>query len=817
MALQFRRGTNAQRQTITPAQGEPLWTTDTNILYVGDGVTSGGIQVTGSGGGGAFTGTVANLTVTDHLYLGPNNAISLNTAYGNMLYLNGANLTIDAPYTLFVKEIASSDNGPFLFNSTVTVNGNLLPDYPTNSLGSPEHPWQHLYVSTGTVYLGPNALSIDQNANLSINGNAVTDQPLNTTSSVQFQNLTIGNGLTFPDSTVQSTAFTGDLRINGTWLKNKDTGDIYISPQDGYTGVYFPSDTNSGGTSVVLFNTNTGTVQINSAGYVWTYGPKSNFVLPNGAALANTSTKFLDFLANEVQMNADGQGIYTFRLTPGNSQINTGQMQFFDEGANTEIMDVQNSGVSVFSPFSAGAGAKLNNITYPTTDGAAGNVIATDGAGHLSFVAPGAGPQGPQGPQGVAGPQGPQGVTGNTGPQGPQGVTGNTGPQGPQGPTGNTGPQGPQGPTGNTGPTGPSGPSGPVFTGNISTQTNGLYIRGTGPANTSTIYVDYARGTLGSPTAVQTNDVIADHRIGGYDGTAWTLDSGLAVGQIKFSASENFVRSGSTTTNAGTVVQIRNQPQATSVASNSQASVLWTQWVAPSSAPPVMRTFFGQGADGLVSGLTVGGVSYTGHARNDFFYTNPIVYYNGVTSNDTTSSNISLTGTNILNFVSNRKNGIGGQKQPLLANDEIWRLNFNAQTANSAGNGSNGATSARIAATVLDNATASVYGGRIQIQTVNSGTNVLSTRMLLDDRVNQYDSDSHQFKDKSGAFTALSMTTATAVFTAIPVAPNYTALALRAITGQVGAHAAVNDNGGQMAYWDTTNSRWSYIQTGLAV
>jgi hypothetical protein len=342
-------------------------------------------------------------------------------------------------------------------------------------------------------------------------------------------------------------------------------------------------------------------------------------------------------------------------------------------------------------------------------------------------------------------------------------------------------------------------------------------IRGAGVANTSTVQIDWSRGTTGTPTAVGSGDVISDIRIGGYDGTAFTTDANFPVAQIKFAASEAFVRSGSTTTNAGTTLQLKNQPQATSLTVGSEASVLWTQWVAPSSAPPVMRTFFGQGADGLVSGLTVGGVSYTGHARNDFFYINPIVYYNGVTSSDTTSSNISLTGTNILNFVSNRKNGIGGQKQPLLANDEIWRLNFNAQTANSSGNGANGATSARIAATVLENATASVYGGRLTLSTVNTGTSVLSTRLAADDRLMQYGATTHQFTDKTGGFNALTMTTATAVFTAIPVVPNYTAAALRAITGQVGAIAAVNDNGGAMAYWDTTNSRWSYIQTGLAV
>lgn len=45
MALQIRRGTNAQRTGITPVVGELLYTTDTKRLFVGDGTTAGGNAV----------------------------------------------------------------------------------------------------------------------------------------------------------------------------------------------------------------------------------------------------------------------------------------------------------------------------------------------------------------------------------------------------------------------------------------------------------------------------------------------------------------------------------------------------------------------------------------------------------------------------------------------------------------------------------------------------------------------------------------------------------------------------------------------------
>ena len=45
MALQIRRGTEAERLTITPLAGEVVFTTDTKYLYVGDGITVGGVSV----------------------------------------------------------------------------------------------------------------------------------------------------------------------------------------------------------------------------------------------------------------------------------------------------------------------------------------------------------------------------------------------------------------------------------------------------------------------------------------------------------------------------------------------------------------------------------------------------------------------------------------------------------------------------------------------------------------------------------------------------------------------------------------------------
>ena len=48
MPLQFRRGPDSDRLTITPVVSEPVFTTDTKKFFIGDGSTVGGIEIQGS-------------------------------------------------------------------------------------------------------------------------------------------------------------------------------------------------------------------------------------------------------------------------------------------------------------------------------------------------------------------------------------------------------------------------------------------------------------------------------------------------------------------------------------------------------------------------------------------------------------------------------------------------------------------------------------------------------------------------------------------------------------------------------------------------
>lgn len=49
-SLRLKRGTEAQRLSVTPLDGELIYTTDTRYFYVGNGVTPGGVLVVGQSG-----------------------------------------------------------------------------------------------------------------------------------------------------------------------------------------------------------------------------------------------------------------------------------------------------------------------------------------------------------------------------------------------------------------------------------------------------------------------------------------------------------------------------------------------------------------------------------------------------------------------------------------------------------------------------------------------------------------------------------------------------------------------------------------------
>lgn len=135
MALRIRRGTDAERQTIVPLQGEPIYVTDTNKLYVGDGATQGGLLV---GPQDQSNFDVVNDTTPQ---LGGN--LDLN---GNDITGIG-NIDIDGYITATGAVNIGDNSGGDTLNVGALITSSLRPSTANAyDLGTPSRPWATAYI-----------------------------------------------------------------------------------------------------------------------------------------------------------------------------------------------------------------------------------------------------------------------------------------------------------------------------------------------------------------------------------------------------------------------------------------------------------------------------------------------------------------------------------------------------------------------------------------------------------------------------------------------------------------------------------------------
>ena len=139
MALQVRRGTNAERLGITPLAGELIYVTDTKQLYVGDGTTVGGTTT--------IAGTIDSLLADTTPQLGGELDLNGNdiTGTGN-INISG---TITASGNIIANgNITLGDNaGGDVITIGGTVAGNLVPNTNNLSLlGAPDAYWREAWI-----------------------------------------------------------------------------------------------------------------------------------------------------------------------------------------------------------------------------------------------------------------------------------------------------------------------------------------------------------------------------------------------------------------------------------------------------------------------------------------------------------------------------------------------------------------------------------------------------------------------------------------------------------------------------------------------
>ena len=180
MPLQIRRGTDAERQTMTVplAAGELLYVTDTQRIYVGNGTALGGVAVTGYTNEDAQDAAASLLTSGTHsgitfTYSGIQDAAGRIDAAVDLSSYSG---TISGDLTGSVYGTDTTllvDGTNSTFNLDGTIKGNIVPDADSAyDLGSSSFKFKDLYLSGSSIHLG--------NAVITSTGTAV-DLPLGST------------------------------------------------------------------------------------------------------------------------------------------------------------------------------------------------------------------------------------------------------------------------------------------------------------------------------------------------------------------------------------------------------------------------------------------------------------------------------------------------------------------------------------------------------------------------------------------------------------------------------------------------------------
>jgi hypothetical protein len=241
MALQVRRGTNAERLGITPALGELIFTTDSNRLYVGDGSTAGGLASAG------LESLIADTT----------------PQLGGNLDLNGQSITGTGSINI-TGTISASGNinlGDGVAGDVLviggSIQGNLVPDTDiTWNLGSPSKQFNEAWISQLNV---ENQLTVGRIMGdiIADDSTVVFDSSTGLVAAAQVSGTFTGNVVGSLDGVVGATtpAVGSFTNLEADTIDGDVTGSVFTNDStlviDGINGNIHASTIVSGGTVVV--------------------------------------------------------------------------------------------------------------------------------------------------------------------------------------------------------------------------------------------------------------------------------------------------------------------------------------------------------------------------------------------------------------------------------------------------------------------------------------------------------------------------------------------------------------------------------------
>ena len=273
------------------------------LLKIG-GTISGNLVINGDLTASTGTSTFKTVNITDNIGIGGTLNVTGTSTQNTINFTNG-NISgaLNVTGTSTLKNITAS--------GTVIVNGLT---YPSGD-GTPNQ----VLKTDGSGQLSFSTITQDHNLLTNIQGGGGgnyyhSNQPINTTSNVTFNNLTVVSGVNV----------TGSVKLNNITYPNTDGSANQVLKTDGSGNLTF-----------------------------------------------GTITQDHSLLTN---LQGGGGGNYYHSNQPINSTDN-----------------VIFNNLTVVSGVNASGSVKLNNITYPVSDGTANQVLKTDGSGNLSFASAGSG------------------------------------------------------------------------------------------------------------------------------------------------------------------------------------------------------------------------------------------------------------------------------------------------------------------------------------------------------------------------------------------------------------------------------------------
>lgn len=327
MALQIRRGLEADRAAVTPDEGEFLYTTDQTKLYIGDGTTPGGVLITGSGIGNLVEDTTPQL--------------------GGALDVNGYKIVSTGNGNI---EIDPGGTGNVILhgNLNIDINGNIT--------------------KTGELNISPTFFTTFGSNNAAIDGNVYITRNSYSTGTAA--------GFTFAQHHDTADA------VNFTFYRSRGTGNsqTVISNGDDIVDLAFVGHD---GTSTPLGAGNI-SCQVDGTVSSGIIPGRFRFALHDGSTVGPSGLRAVAELSsagvwkvNSIQ-NYSGTDL-TITATnvkiAGDVQINArGDLRFADSDSSNWIA------------FQAPATVSTNvTWTLPSADGSIGQVLTTNGSGTLSW------------------------------------------------------------------------------------------------------------------------------------------------------------------------------------------------------------------------------------------------------------------------------------------------------------------------------------------------------------------------------------------------------------------------------------------------